>query len=288
MAVRGVVDEKYLIPKTIDFIRRQAAAKKPFFVYLGYSEMHPPAVPNSSFAGRSVERGGIYSDLVGEMDARIGQVIDTIKEAGVEDSTMVIVSSDNGMARVIASLGGGSSGPWRGDFFSPPFEGSMRTLCLVRWPDKVPSGVVTQQILSAHDWLPTLAAIAGGSNLLPKDRPIDGVDTSAFLLGKSDTTGRDSYMLFGADGQMMSVRWKTYKGVFRYCEGADKPIVQPLFPMVYDLSSDPHEDWNMFETRMDNGWMAAPMFRIIGSYEASIKKYPNIRPGEDFRGYTAQ
>jgi arylsulfatase len=148
--------------------------------------------------------------------------------------------------------------------------------------------MVTQQILSAHDWLPTLAAIAGGSNLLPKDRPIDGVDASAFLLGKSDTTGRDSYMFFGPDGKLMSVRWKVYKGVFRYSEGPDKPIVEPQFPMLYDLSSDPHEDWNMFETRMDNGWMAAPMFRIIGSYEASIKKYPNIRPGEDFRGYPAQ
>jgi arylsulfatase len=133
-----------------------------------------------------------------------------------------------------------------------------------------------------------LGSIAGASHLVPKDRPIDGIDASAFLLGKSESTGRDSYMLFGADGQMMSVRWKIYKGVFRYCEGVDKPILQPLFPIFYDLSSDPHEDWNMFDVRLDNPWMLVPVYRIIGAYEESLKKYPNIRPGEDFRGYPAQ
>jgi arylsulfatase len=286
MAVRGIVDEKYLIPKTINFIKRQAAAKKPFFVYLGYSEMHPPVAVNPSFDRRSPQRGGIYSDLLGEMDARIGQVLDAVKEAGVDADTMVIISSDNASGGVFGGLGGGSNGPFRGDFMTPPFEGSIRTLAMARWPGKVPHGIVTDQIMSAHDWLPTLAAIAEASNFVPKDRPIDGIDASAFLLGKSETTGRDVYMLFGADGQLMSVRWKIYKGVFRYCEGVDKPIVQPLFPMFYDLTSDPHEDWNMFDTRLDNGWMLGPILREAANYQMSLKKYPNIRPGEDFRGYT--
>ena len=105
------------------------------------------------------------------------------------------------------------------------------------------------------------------------------------MLGKSNTTGRDTYMLFGPDGELMSVKWKIYKTILRYCEGADKPIVKPEFPMTYDLSSDPHEDWNLFSTRLDNGWMFAPMFRNIIQYEMSVKKYPNIKPGQDFDGY---
>lgn len=285
--VRPIVDERYIIPKTIEFIKREAAAKKPFFVYVGYSELHPPAIPNPAFAGKSTERGGDYADLIAEMDVRIGQVLDAIKEAGVEDNTMVIVSSDNGMGRLVAGQGG-SSGPWRGDFFTPPFEGSMRTLAMVRWPGKVPAGVVTQQILSAHDWLPTLAGVVGRPDLVPKDRPIDGVDASAFLLGKSDTTGRDNYMFFGPDGEMMSVRWKIFKNIFRYSEGLDKPIVKPQFPMTYDLSSDPHEDWNLFNTRLTNGWVFAPVFRLIGAYEESLRTYPNIKPGEDFKGYATK
>jgi arylsulfatase A-like enzyme len=287
--VRPIVDEKYLIPKTVEYIKREAAAKKPFFVYVGYSEMHPPAIPNPNFAAKSVDRGGEYSDLVGEMDVRVGQVLDAIKEAGVDNDTMVIVSSDNGTApSAVFAVGGASSGPFRGGFFTPPFEGSMRTLAMVRWPGHVPAGIVSQQILTAHDWLPTLAGVVGASNLVPKDRPIDGVDASTFLLGKSTTTGRDSYMFFGPDGELMSVRWKIYKTILRYSEGFDRPIVKPQFPMTYDLTSDPHEDWNLFGTKLTNGWMFGPIFRLIGGYERSVHEYPNIRPGEDFKGYAAE
>jgi arylsulfatase len=58
LSVRPIIDEKYIIPKTIDFIRREAAAKNPFFVYVGYSQMHPPAAVNPAFDGKSAERGG--------------------------------------------------------------------------------------------------------------------------------------------------------------------------------------------------------------------------------------
>lgn len=284
--VRAIVDEKYLVPKTIEFVRRNAATKKPFFIYLGYSEMHPPSIVNPGVAGKSPQRGGAYSDLIGEMDIRVGEILDAIKDAGIDDNTIVVLTSDNGAApSITASLCGGSSGPWHGDFFTPPFEGSMRTAGMIRWPGNVPAGVVTQEMLGAADWLPTLAGLVGASSLVPKDRPIDGIDASAFMLGESKTTGRDSYMFFGPDGELMSVKWKVYKVILRYAEGVDKPIVKPQFPMFYDLSSDPHEDWNLFSTRLDNGWMMAPVFREIGKYTLSVKKYPNISPGEDFKGY---
>jgi arylsulfatase len=282
--VRGVVDEKYIVPKTVDYIKKQAAAKKPFFVYVGYSEWHPPIVPNPTFTGKSAERGGLYSDIIGEMDFHVGEILDAIKAAGIDDNTIVIFSSDNGTGGNAAE-GGGSSGPWHGNFFTPPYEASMRTAAMLRWPGKVPAGVVTQQILCAEDWLPTLAGMVGASNLVPKDRPIDGIDASAFMFGKSDTTGRDSFMFFGPDGELMSVKWKIYKTIFRYSDGVDKPIVTPQFPIFFDLSSDPHEDYNLFETRMDNGWMMAPVFKDIAKYQASLKKYPNIKPGQEFTGY---
>jgi arylsulfatase A-like enzyme len=217
---------------------------------------------------------------------RVGQILDAIKEAGVDENTIMILSSDNGNgSSAVFSQCGGSSGPWRGDFFNPPFEGSYRTACIIRWPGKVPAGVVTQEMLCAVDWLPTLAGMVGASNLVPKDRPIDGIDASAFMLGKSNTTGRDSYMFFGPDGELMSVKWKIYKVIFRYSEGIDKPIVKPQFPMFYDLSSDPHENWNLMNTKLDNVWMLAPVYRAITEYEMSVKKYPNITPGQDFKGY---
>jgi arylsulfatase len=290
LKVRAIVDGQYIIPKTVEFIKRNAAAKKPFFVYVGYSEMHPPIIGNPDFVGKSTGRGGLYADVIGEMDYRVGQVLDAIKDAGIEDNTIVILSSDNASGGAIPQLGGSTNGPWRGDFTNTPFEGSMRVPAMIRCPGKVPAGVVTNEMLAAVDWLPTLAGMVGASKLVPKDRPIDGVDASAFMLGKSNTTGRDSYMFFGIDGQLMSIKWKIYKTIFRYTDNTLTPAIQssyiqPQFPMMYDLSSDPHEDNNLTYTDLTNGWIFGPDFKLIGEYQQSIKKYPNIKVGEDFKGY---
>jgi arylsulfatase A-like enzyme len=288
--LRPILDGKYIIPKTVEYINRNAAAKKPFFVYVGYSEMHPPVIGNPDFVGKSAQRGGLFADVIGEMDFRVGQILDAVREAGVDDNTIVILSSDNAGGGCDPQVGPGSNGPWRGDFMNTPFEGSMRVPAMIRWPGKIPAGVVTNVILAAVDWLPTLAGMAGASKFVPKDRPIDGVDASAFMLGKSDTSGRDSYMFFGPDGGLMSVKWKIYKMIFRYTENTVHSAIQsgfitPQFPMLYDLSSDPHEDSNLFYTDMTCGWLGAPVFKLVGEYDLSVKKYPNIKVGEDFKGY---
>jgi arylsulfatase A-like enzyme len=252
--------------------------------------MHPPVIGNPDFVGKSTSRGGLFADVIAEMDYRVGQILDAVKEAGVEDNTIVILSSDNASGGVIPQIGGSTNGPWRGDFFNTPFEGSMRAPAMIRWPGKVPAGVVTNEMLAAVDWLPTLAGMVTASNLVPKDRPIDGVDASAFMLGKSDTTGRDSYMFFGPDGELMSIKWKIYKTIFRYTENTLSPAMQsgfikPQFPMFFDLSSDPHEDNNLFYTGLTIGWIMAPNFKLIGEYQRSLQKFPNIKVGEDFKGY---
>jgi len=130
------------------------------------------------------------------------------------------------------------------------------------------------------------------SSRVPKDRPIDGVDASAFMLGKSKTTGRDTYMFFGADGELMSVKWKNFQTVMRYTDNNPpaSPAIQsgyikPTLPMMYDLSKDPHQDSNLWYTNLTNGWVLAPTLKPVEAYEASLKKYPNIKVGEDFKGY---
>jgi arylsulfatase A-like enzyme len=170
LKVRPIMDGDYITPKTIEYIKRNAAAKKPFFVYVGYIEFHPPVIGNPDFVGKSTQRGGLYADLIGEMDYRVGQVLDAVKEAGIDDNTIVILSSDNASGGVTPQLGGSMNGPWRGDFMNTPFEGSMRAPALIRWPGKVPAGVVTNEMLAAVDWLPTLAGMVGASKLVPKDR----------------------------------------------------------------------------------------------------------------------
>jgi hypothetical protein len=103
----------------------------------------------------------------------------------------------------------------------------------------VPAGVITDEMLSAHDWYKTFAALAGASDKVPADRPMEGTDASRFLLGESGSTGRESVLFFGPDGSLMSVKWHNIKAILRYCEGIDQPILEPQFPMFFDLGSDP-------------------------------------------------
>jgi arylsulfatase len=223
------------------------------------------------------------------MDYRVGQVMDAIKEAGVEDNTIFIFSSDNAGGGASPQIGGATNGPFRGDFFNTPFEGSMRVPAMIRWPGKVPSGVVTEEMFAAVDWMPTIAGMVGSSNLVPKDRPIDGIDASNFMFGKSKKTGREYYPFFGIDGELMSIKWKIYKTIYRYAQSPisiQQPFVTAQIPMIYDLSSDPHEDNNLMYTDLTLGWVYAQNFKWLDGYEASIKKYPNIKVGEDFKGYS--
>ena len=284
MQVRPLLDE-LIAAKATDYIKRAAKGNKPFFTYVAFSHVHPPEKAHPDFDQTDPHRLGLYADLIAELDYRVGQVVDSVKEAGIADNTLIVLSSDNSAVYVPAFAWGGSNGPWRGDFSTPPTEGSMRTLAMVDWRGKVPSGVVTDEMVSAHDWYKTFAALAGASDKVPTDRPMDGIDASKFLLGQSKTTGRDALVFFGPDGSMMSAKWHNIKVWFRYSEGFDKPIVQPQFPMVFDLGSDPSERNSLFNDKMDIGWMLEPVFPAVVEYERSIAKYPNIRPGEEFAGY---
>ena len=287
--VRPIVDEKYLVPKTVEFIKRNAAAKKPFFVYVRLLRGAPAGDRRTRISPTSPRAQRTFADIIAEMDYRVGQILDAVKEAGIDDNTIVILSSDNGGGGALPQLGPGSNGPWRGNFFNTPFEGSMRVPAMIRWPGKVPAGVVTEEMLAAVDWLPTLAGMVGASKLVPKDRPIDGVDASAFMLGKSDTTGRDSYMFFGPDGELMSVKWKQLQGGLPlytgYCPAINGGYISRRFRCASTSSSDPHEDFNLLWTDLTNGWMLAPAFMAHAEYEKSVKEYPNIGVGEEFEGY---
>ena len=190
LETRPLLDEK-IAARAADFIKRNAEAGKPFFTYVCFTQMHPPLIHHPDFKGKS--GGGVYSDTLAELDYRTGQVLDAIDQAGIADNTIVVWSSDNPAGRSTSM--GGSNGPWRGHFGSG-FEGGMRTPAIVRWPGKVKAGGVTDEIFSAVDWLPTLASLAGESGRVPTDRPIDGVDASAFLLGQQpDDRTRSRHLL---------------------------------------------------------------------------------------------
>jgi arylsulfatase len=274
-------DEK-ITQRTVAYIRKQAEARRPFFVYVALLQVHPPMGVHPDFAGKS--GGGLYADCLAETDYRVGQILDAIKAAGIENDTIVVFSSDNATSP-LAGVNGGSNGPWRGDFFNPPYEGSYRVAAMVRWPGRIAAGQKSQEIFSAVDWLPTLAGLIGDSKRVPTDRPIDGINAADYLLGNRKTSGRDAILYFGLDGRLMSVKWKNFKVIFRKANSINDPITDVQLPMVFDLLNDPGERFNLWEQTMDMGWVMRPVFEQIGNFQRSVEKYPNIRTGEDFKGY---
>ena len=278
LETRAHLDEQ-IAARTVEFIHRNAEADQPFFVYVCFTQMHPPLIHHPEFTGSS--GGGVYSDALAELDYRSGQVLDAIDQAGIAETTIVVWNSDNPAGRS-TSLGG-SNGPWRGHFGSG-FEGGMRTPAIVRWPGRVEPGI-TDEILCAVDWMPTLASLVGEGKRVPSDRPIDGVDASAFLLGQSPTSGRDHVIYFGSDAGVMSVKWRTMKVVLRYSQSASGPIIKPQWPLVFDLIDDPGEEWDLMEKRLDCIWVLRPVTEHLGALQQSAAQYPNINPGENFTGY---
>ncbi len=286
MEVRPLLDE-LIVDKATAYIEHCAKRNKPFFTYVALSHVHPPEKAHPDFDQTDPTRLGLYADLMAEMDFRVGQIVDCVEGAGIAENTLIVLASDNAACRVPSFGFGGSNGPWRGDFFTPPAEGSMRTVAIARWPGRVPAGVVTQEMLAVHDWYKTFAALAAASDRVPTDRPLDGIDASEFLLGENQHTGRDALLFFGPDGSMMSVKWNNVKVWLRYSEAVDKPIVEPQFPMIFDLGSDPGEQDNLFADKMDEGWEFGVIMQFIDAYERSIAEYPNIKPGQEFVGYPA-
>ena len=126
--------EAEITKRAVDFIKRNASAGKPFFAYVSFSLMHMPVLPGPDFVGRT--GNGDWADCLAEMDYRNGQILDAIKQAGIEDNTLVIFTSDNG-PEATNPWQEEIAGPWRGTYFTA-MEASLRSPFIVRWPGQSP------------------------------------------------------------------------------------------------------------------------------------------------------
>lgn len=164
--------------EAIGWMKKQAKADKPFFIYLPHTMLHNPLGVSDRFKGSS--DWGDYGDAIHEMDYHFGRLMDTLDELGIADNTVVVYASDNGRGP-----GRNANQPIRGSKLTT-WEGGIRVPCIAWGPGLgIQSGVTTKELAHAMDWYPTLASLAGIK--VPEGRIIDGRDMSYFLQGKTDT-----------------------------------------------------------------------------------------------------
>jgi arylsulfatase A len=225
--------------RAIDFIREYR--DEPFFVYLPHSMPHIPLyVPDDV---RDPDPRRAYITTIEHIDAEVGRLLDTLDDLGLADSTYVIYTSDNGPWLPFKHHGG-SAGLLR-DGKSTTFEGGQRVPCVIRGPG-IRAGTTCDALTGTIDVLPTLAALTGGT--LPPDRQIDGLDMSAVWRGEVETSPRDEFLYYTAQGAIEGIRQGSWKLLVKQPRRARKTAADaaPSAPQVllFDLATDLGEQTN--------------------------------------------
>ena len=266
MGVRRDIDREYLT-RADAFIRRSVAAGTPFYVYFNHSMLHLPTVPRDEFKGAS--GAGDWADCLLEMDADFGTLLDLLDELDIADNTIVIFAGDNGPEDALPWRG--TAGYWQGSYFTG-MEGSLRTPCLIRWPGHVAPGRVSNEIVHVTDMFTTLLGWAGCQ--VPTDRVIDGVDQRTFFSGEQVQSNRQGFLFWNGD-TLYGVKWQNFKTVFVEQRQFFDPSPPYANPRIINLLADPQEREPVEYPHLHT-WVMAHITRLIGEFQASVKREPPI------------
>jgi len=240
----------------------------PFFLYFAHTFPHIPLAASERFRGKSP--AGLYGDVVEEIDWSVGRILDTLKELGLDERTLVIFSSDNGPWYQ------GSPGRLRGRKGST-YEGGVREPFLARFPGRIPAGAVCTGVAGTIDVLPTLARLCGAP--LPA-KPLDGIDIWPLLAGAKPSLEREALLYFD-NWNVQCARWRNWKLHFaRYNSAAYNPapaggrVNLPLAsPELYDLERDPDESYDVApENPAIVAEIRARVERLIADFPDEVRK----------------
>jgi arylsulfatase len=270
LKARQMIDGE-LTDKTIDFMKRSVKSKKPFFAFVPFTHAHLPTLSHPDFAGKT--GNGAYADVLSEIDHRSGQILDALDDLGVAGNTLVLWLSDNGPEEIEGYHG--TAGYWRGNYFTA-LEGSLRVPAMVRWPGKIPTGQVSNEIVHMVDVLPTLARIAGAE--VPTDRIIDGVDQHDFLIGKQEKSNREGFPAFNGD-DLFAYKWRNWKMHFIELDSMFGKPARLNMPHLYNLIEDPKELYPVDKIDASASWVFPVVLKKVVEFQKTLAAEPPIRLG---------
>ena len=286
----------------IDFIQRQTAAGTPFFTWVNTTHMHFVTHPKPESVGQSGRWQSEYHDTMIDHDKLVGALLDKLDELGIADDTIVVYSTDNGPHQ--NSWPDAGTTPFRSEK-NTNWEGAFRVPELIRWPGKIAAGVVSNEIVQHHDWLPTFLAAAGEPDIIEKlkaghtigDRTfkvhIDGYNLLPYLTGEVDTSPRKGFVYFSDDGDVLGLRFDNWKIVFmeQRAQGTLRVWAEPFIPLrvpkIFNLRTDPFERADItsntyYDFILQNAFLVGAAQPIVGEFLATFPEFPPRQKAASF------
>jgi len=283
------IDEE-VTAKTLDFMERAKKAGKPFLCWYNTTRMHIWTHLKPESKGKTGL--GLGADGMTEHDGMVGQVLDKLKDLGLEDNTIVIYTTDNG-AEVFSWPDGGMT-PFRSEKNSN-WEGGYRVPTLIRWPGVIKPGTQINDIASHEDIVPTLLAAAGEPEIKTKlltgfkvggetfKVHLDGYNLMPALQGKAEWP-RKEFFYWSDEGSVVGVRHDRWKICFQEqrSTGFDvwqDPMVTLRLPKLFDLRADPfertdHQAIGYSKWRIEHAYAILPFVGFVGQHLATYKEFP--------------
>lgn len=284
------------------FIEEQHKAGKPFFVWVNFTHMHFRTHVKPESKGQAGRWQSPYHDAMIDHDKNVGSVLEKIDELGIADNTIVVYSTDNGPHMNTWPDAGMT--PFRAEKNSN-WEGAYRVPAMVRWPGKIKADSVSNDIMSHMDWLPTLLAAAGETDIKEKLKKgykankkkykihLDGYNFLPYLTGMEAKSPREEFFYFSDDGDLQALRYDNWKVVFgqQRAQGTmlvwSEPLVNTRIPWLYNLRTDPYERASItsntyWDWWMDHAFLLVPAQGYVGQFLATFKEYPPRQEAASF------
>jgi arylsulfatase A len=249
--------------EAIAFIRQHKS--QPFFVYLAHNMPHIPLLASDTFQGRSPR--GLYGDVVEELDFHVGRLVETLREEGLAERTLVVFTSDNG-PWLSFQLQGGSAGPLRAGK-GTTFEGGQRVPTVFWWPGTIPAGTTVTDMGSTLDLMATVAGLTGTN--LPADRTLDSYDLTPALKGTGPSPRKEFF--YWTRAKLHAVRVGPYKlhvhqrHPLNYGQSRDLETPE-LYHVEYDVSEQ-------FDIAAEHPELVAQLLERLQAHQASIVPVPD-------------
>ena len=235
-------------------------------------------------------------------DKVVGALLDQLDQLGIADDTIVVYSTDNGPH--MNSWPDAGMTPFRSEK-NTNWEGAFRVPELIRWPGRIPAGVVSNEIIQHHDWLPTFLAAAGAPEVVEQLKQghaigdktyrvhIDAFDLLPYLTGAVDKSPRQIFIYFFDDGDVLALRFDNWKAVFMEQRAPGtllvwaEPFVPLRVPKIYNLRMDPYERADItsntyYDWMLDNAYLVFAATAVVTQFLETFREFPPRQKAASF------